>query len=332
MPRPDFSGTWKFNPARSALQIPAPDSTLFVIVHREPRLRITRTHVVSDRSDTLVLDLTTDGREAALDRDALRLRCRAFWEGDTLVFDSRILRGDGEATNVVRYSLAADRGSFLAEERFRSPSLSYDNTWVLERAPVRGSGIEIREESVAALGEYAGIPIAFEVAYVVDASVREGGGGFVLTERAVARPYVKDYDAIPWEGPTAWASRFDVSLWGVLSARLAGRRVGGAVVAFRTPGLDILEGRDDLAVLWDIRVSPDARGQGVGSRLLAAAEAWAAARGCSQMKVETQNVNVPACRFYARHGFVLESVDRFAYPALPDEVQLLWYKDLHGAT
>jgi hypothetical protein len=55
------------------------------------------------------------------------------------------------------------------------------------------------------------------------------------------------------------------------------------------------------------------------------------ARECRQLKVETQNINVPACRFYARQGCVLGVIDRFAYPTLPDEVQLLWYKDLPSA-
>jgi hypothetical protein len=46
------------------------------------------------------------------------------------------------------------------------------------------------------------------------------------------------------------------------------------------------------------------------------------------LKVETQNTNAPACRFYARHGFELRVVNRAAYPTLPDEIQLFWYKDL----
>ena len=46
------------------------------------------------------------------------------------------------------------------------------------------------------------------------------------------------------------------------------------------------------------------------------------------MEAETQNVNVHACEFYTRHGFVLRSACRLAYPDLPDEVQFLWYKDL----
>jgi GNAT superfamily N-acetyltransferase len=100
------------------------------------------------------------------------------------------------------------------------------------------------------------------------------------------------------------------------------------VVAFDTPTVEMLEGRRDLAVLWDIRVAPEARGQGVGAALFGAAAAWAAARGCRQLKVETQNVNVPACRFYASQGCVLAAIHRFAYPGLPHEVQLLWYRDL----
>jgi ribosomal protein S18 acetylase RimI-like enzyme len=188
---------------------------------------------------------------------------------------------------------------------------------------------EVSEEPLTALGEYAAIPISFEVSTVFDVAERgDRAGAFVLTERGLDAPYVKDYDAAGGEDPTSWAARFDVSRWGLLAARAEGRRVGGAAVAFDTPGLDMLEGRRDLAVLWDIRVSPEARGRGVGCALFRAAEAWAGARGCRRLKVETQNINVPACRFYMRQGCVLGAVNRHAYPGLPGEIQLLWYKDI----
>jgi GNAT superfamily N-acetyltransferase len=94
----------------------------------------------------------------------------------------------------------------------------------------------------------------------------------------------------------------------------------------------MFEGRSDLAVLWDIRVAPSTRRCGVGAALFEAAEAWASAKGCRQLKVETQNVNVAACRFYARRGCELRATHGGAYSELPDEIQLLWYKDLvhHG--
>lgn len=156
-----------------------------------------------------------------------------------------------------------------------------------------------------------------------------GLGGLVLVERRLGVPYRKDYDAHDG-GPAEWPRRFDLTRWGLFAAHDGGTLVGAAAVAFDTPGVDMLEGRRDLAVLWDLRVAPEARGRGVGTALFGfgAAEAWAAARGGRQLKVETQNVNVAACRFYARAGCVLGAIHRFAYPDLPDEVQLLWYKAL----
>lgn len=189
--------------------------------------------------------------------------------------------------------------------------------------------MKIIEEPITAAAELAYIPIAFEVESVFDVSAPDGGlGGLVLSERRLDVPYVKDYDALEGEGPAQWARRFDVSNWGLIGAHSNGARVGGAVIAFDTAGVDMLEGRRDLAVLWDIRVAPQARGLGVGSALFRAAEAWAAARGGRRLKIETQNINVAACRFYARQGCVLGAINRFAYDGLPSEVQLLWYKNL----
>jgi GNAT superfamily N-acetyltransferase len=189
--------------------------------------------------------------------------------------------------------------------------------------------IKIKEEAITLAPELALIPISFEVESVFDVSSPGGGlGGLTLSERRLDAPYVKDYDAAEGEHPSQWAKRFDVSNWGLIGAHSGGARVGGAAVAFNTEGVNMLEGRSDLAVLWDIRVAPEARGRGVGFALFRGVEVWAAARGCRQLKIETQNINVPACRFYARQGCVLGAVNRFAYRELPDEVQLLWYKTL----
>jgi hypothetical protein len=45
-------------------------------------------------------------------------------------------------------------------------------------------------------------------------------------------------------------------------------------------------------------------------------------------KAEMQNVNVPACKCYAAQGCDHRSIRVGAYPAHPDEVQLLWYLKL----
>jgi GNAT superfamily N-acetyltransferase len=189
--------------------------------------------------------------------------------------------------------------------------------------------IELAEEPMAALLEYARVPIIFTVDRVLDVTNHDDPPGRVsLSERRLEVPYEKDYDAIAGEGPLHWGRRFDLSKWALFTARLANRIVGGATVAFDTPGLTMLEGRRDLAVLWDIRVAPDARHQGVGSALFQRVEAWAQLHGCRQLKIETQNNNVWACRFYERQGCRLQAIHHAAYPELPEEIQLLWYKDL----
>ena len=191
---------------------------------------------------------------------------------------------------------------------------------------------DIVEDSASALPEYGAISIAFEVTRVFEIGESEAGGEggsrFVLTERALSNPYVKDYDTVAGDAPGAWPKRFDLSRWRFFLARAEGRTVGAAAVAFDTPAVEMLEGRRDLAQLWDIRVAPEARGHGVGAALFRAAERWALAAGCRELKVETQNVNVPACRFYERQGCRLKTVRRGAYPDLPHEIQMLWHKDL----
>ena len=184
------------------------------------------------------------------------------------------------------------------------------------------------------LSVYAGIPISFTVESVFRVEVVDRGlGGFKLIEEKTDTPYLKDFDSAG-DGdtrPERWAKRFDVSNWTFFLAYVWERAVGGATLALDTPGVNMLEGRKDLAVLWDLRVHPDARGRGIGTALFKHATDWARENGCRQLKVETSNVDVPACKFYAKQGCVLGAIHRFAYANCPDtthETMLLWYLDL----
>ena len=186
--------------------------------------------------------------------------------------------------------------------------------------------IEIVEESADSLREYGKIPIAFTVdsRYRVE-PVDRGLGGWRLTEERVVPPYVKDYDDVGDERPVRWSKRWDLSNWVFFAAVDRGARIGGAVVARNTPGAHMLEGRTDLAVLWDIRVHPDRRREGVGSDLFRRAVEWARASGCRYLKIEAQNINVRACKFYARQGCCLRGIHHGVYEEHPDEVQMLWF-------
>jgi ribosomal protein S18 acetylase RimI-like enzyme len=92
----------------------------------------------------------------------------------------------------------------------------------------------------------------------------------------------------------------------------------------------MLRGREDISVLWDIRVHPGHRRSGIGTALFIEAVKWSKERNCKYLEVETQNVNVPACRFYVRQGCWLGDIVRFAYsePQVAHEVMFIWYLDL----
>ena len=131
--KPDFSGTWIFVPAKSKMQIPVPTSAIFRVDHREPIFKISRTLVQGEKSDDWKIDLTTDGKEVVQRGNNETVRGRLYWEGNDLIFDSKIILKDREASNVVRYHLSEVGKTLTATERFRGPILKYDNVWVFEK-------------------------------------------------------------------------------------------------------------------------------------------------------------------------------------------------------
>lgn len=180
------------------------------------------------------------------------------------------------------------------------------------------------------LVEYSKISNWFEVRVRLSVGlINDGIGGVVLHEEEVVPPYIKKYDALEvakeGEGPTRWPKFFDTGNWDLFLIRKDGVPVGGATAAFSTPEIRRLAGRDDITVLWDIRVHPEHRRCGIGSALFKEASSWSRERGCKYLKIETQNINVPACRFYGRQGCRLGEINRFAYIDYPDEVMLVWY-------
>lgn len=191
--------------------------------------------------------------------------------------------------------------------------------------------IEIRNAGVESLPLYASIRNSFMVESELHIEPIDGGlGGFRFVEEEVT-PYLKYAEDDTCE-ILNWPERYDVSGWGFFIAFEGDRPVGGAAVAVDIPaGMTTPFEDEGTAVLWDLRIHPDARRRGVGSAVFKRAADWARQEGCRRLKIETQNVNVPACRFYARQGCTLGGIHRYGYAGCPDvahEAMLLWYLDL----
>jgi GNAT superfamily N-acetyltransferase len=187
----------------------------------------------------------------------------------------------------------------------------------------RAAGVAISELPSSQLAAYAAVPIALRV---TSRLVRDPASptADALVEVPVARPFDKDYDAAPGLTPLRWRERFALEQWGLFVAEVDGRVVGGAAVAPAPEVMPELDLSASTGVLWDLRVAPAWQGRGVGSALFRAGQRWAGANGYRTLVVETQDINVAACRFYARMGCRLLSFHEQAYDTMPGEARLVW--------
>ncbi len=161
--------------------------------------------------------------------------------------------------------------------------------------------------------------------------IDRGLGGFLLEEIPV-KPYRKDLGK--YERATEYEKQFDITNWRFYMAFDGKVPVGAVTVAGKTEGLQMLSGREDTCVLWDIRVADAYKHRGIGQKLLDMGIAGAKQDGYGQMMIECQNNNVPACKFYHKQGAVLSKIDMDAYclePEICNEVQFIWYLEMKTA-
>ena len=179
--------------------------------------------------------------------------------------------------------------------------------------------------------QYDLIPMRVHVSscYRID-KLNRGLGGFYLVETQT-EPYIKDFCTGDDESVERW-KRWDISNWAFFMAFDNERPIGGATIASRTKEVNMLSDRDDLAVLWDIRIDDEYKHRGIGQTLFDMAVNWSREQGLMQMKIECQNNNIPAVKFYHKQGAVLSAVDEHAYynePEYRHETQFIWFVDLH---
>jgi len=122
--------------------------------------------------------------------------------------------------------------------------------------------------------QYDQIPMLVHVSsfYRIE-KINRGLEGVHLVETPV-EPYIKDFCTGDDESVARWEKRWDISNWAFFMAFDGERPIGAAAVVTRTKEIDMLSGRDDLAVLWDIRVDDAYKHQGIGQTLFDMAVKW----------------------------------------------------------
>ena len=153
---------------------------------------------------------------------------------------------------------------------------------------------------------------AFTVAAELHLTATDGRIGYTVEP---VTPYVKRYEPEVYD-VQAYSGKPDRAAWlAYVDDQIAGQ-------------LLVHENWNRFALIWDIAVDPPFRRRGDCRRLIAAGVAWARARGLPNIMLETQHINVPACRLYERCGFVLGGFDACLYRGVMPgtrEIALFWY-------
>lgn len=136
---------------------------------------------------------------------------------------------------------------------------------------------------------------------------------------AFGSTYAREKDRTPKEW-AAFAGRPEAATFLVLAG---GRPVGIASGSpYRPPSTQV-----GLFGMW---VAPEARGQGLGGRLVDAVIAWAWAAGHRRLHLDVGDANEAAIRLYASRGFEPTGVTGSVDPERPHITEHERALDLHG--
>jgi GNAT superfamily N-acetyltransferase len=152
-----------------------------------------------------------------------------------------------------------------------------------------------------------------------DDSPRVATAGDAATVAELLDTFNREYDS-PTPGPA------------VLTDRLAGLLAGEATVALLigepAVGLALLTLRPNVwydgpvGLLDELYVAPQRRNHGLGTKLLAAAEAVVLRRGGELLEINVDGEDADARRFYERHGYVERDPGQ-------SEPQLYYHRELN---
>ena len=133
--KPDFSGEWQLNRQASTLSpvvAPVAQTGTLRIEHMEPSFKCQMTIVFDGKPFETKYELLSDGREIVGSERGRQTRSALRWDGDALVFTSRVEIPNGEITISFRYELQ-DGGRRLQASEQLPGGRDQDNVWVFER-------------------------------------------------------------------------------------------------------------------------------------------------------------------------------------------------------
>jgi hypothetical protein len=132
--KPDFSGTWKLNVAKSDFGIlGGPDSRTDVITHKEPSLTYDVTSEGAQGKQQYTVKYTTDGKEATNQIGGLEIKSTLKWEGSNLVVSSKFVYNNADVIGQATWALSADGKTLTINVHYTSSLGDADQKVTLEK-------------------------------------------------------------------------------------------------------------------------------------------------------------------------------------------------------
>jgi streptothricin acetyltransferase len=152
--------------------------------------------------------------------------------------------------------------------------------------------------------------------FIVDSKlVLQAENGIISYSVTSVEPYQKRYIFEEKDYPSYIANPNKTIYFAYMDGQLAGQ-------------IDVSKHWNTYAWIGDFFVDVGFRRHGVGHVMMQKAVDWAKVRNLPGIMLETQDVNVQACRFYENFGFRLYGFDTYLYKGWnpsTNEIALYWY-------
>jgi hypothetical protein len=154
--KPNFSGTWKLNVAKSDFGVlPPSNGRTDIIDHQDPNLKDTVSDDAAQGQQNYTLVLTTDGKEAINKPGGLEMKNVATWDASNLVVNTKLQFQGSDVTIKTSWALSADGKTLTESAHLESQMGETDQKLIFEKqegAATAVGGMKAAAPAVAANG------------------------------------------------------------------------------------------------------------------------------------------------------------------------------------
>lgn len=132
--KPNFSGTWKLNTAKSDFgMLPPTESQTSLIIHADPAMKVDIAAETGQGKQQYTVNYTTDGKESVNKVGPREIKSVATWDGSAMALSSKLNFNDQEVTVKAIWTLSEDGKTLTQNTHFASPMGETDQKLIFEK-------------------------------------------------------------------------------------------------------------------------------------------------------------------------------------------------------